>query len=209
MLVEIQCPTLTWDRSLISTAAISYSLGLRHALDADHISVWSTRLNLWIGFDLHRSGNRSNDSPTTRKRSKASHRRNILLSRPFHVSPEASQNTLIRLDWQNQNRHHNLHRSRSNSSSSINPIRWFQHRRRDYRYIRQRRVSDPVGNHECVYSVQTCPADAQSASILPTTTACKRAFGWCASKWGGNRYMEDWRRWILVCGSQEDVCSYW
>jgi len=32
------------DRSLISSAAISYSLGLRHALDADHISVWSLTL---------------------------------------------------------------------------------------------------------------------------------------------------------------------
>ncbi|EED21924.1 nickel transport protein, putative [Talaromyces stipitatus ATCC 10500] len=38
MLVWAACGIVLWHRSLISTAAISYSLGLRHALDADHIS---------------------------------------------------------------------------------------------------------------------------------------------------------------------------
>jgi len=27
-------------RSLVSTAVLAYTLGLRHAFDADHISVW-------------------------------------------------------------------------------------------------------------------------------------------------------------------------
>ena len=73
-------------RALVSTAVLSYTLGLRHALDADHISVcrlqprWQAH-----GFLIEESGNRSNDSSAHSIRSTSSHCWNFLLSWSFNV----------------------------------------------------------------------------------------------------------------------------
>lgn len=40
---------ILWRRTLVSTALLAYTLGLRHALDADHISVLLTASYLQLG----------------------------------------------------------------------------------------------------------------------------------------------------------------
>lgn len=71
-------------RALASTAVLAYVLGLRHALDADHISVRSsnvqhTRSDAIIGYRPH-------DKTISSKRSKACHNRHLLLTGTFDVS---------------------------------------------------------------------------------------------------------------------------
>ncbi|QDS74743.1 hypothetical protein FKW77_001103 [Venturia effusa] len=58
---------------LMSTAALAYILGLRHALDADHISV----------------GNRSDDQKTVGVRTEACDSRDVLLTWPFNVGTKS------------------------------------------------------------------------------------------------------------------------
>ena len=73
-------------RPLVSTAVLSYTLGLRHALDADHISVCT----LWSNRQAHRflnekPGNRFDDSSAHSFRSTSGHCWDFLFSWSFHV----------------------------------------------------------------------------------------------------------------------------
>lgn len=72
-------------RTLVSTAVLAYTLGLRHALDADHISVISV-FQVTDAFKTDDNlGYRLNDSKTDCIRTASCQRGNILLARPFHV----------------------------------------------------------------------------------------------------------------------------
>ena len=90
---------LSLRRALVSTAVLSYTLGLRHALDADHISVcalnssWQAHGNL-----IENPGNRSHDSPAHRIRSTSSHCRDFLLSWSFNVRHFYSSHVAQSLD---------------------------------------------------------------------------------------------------------------
>lgn len=73
-------------RALVSTAVLSYTLGLRHALDADHISVCT----LWSSRQAHRfliedPGNRFDDPSAHSIRSTSGYCWDFLLSWSFHV----------------------------------------------------------------------------------------------------------------------------
>ncbi len=73
-------------RALASTALLAYVLGLRHALDADHISVGvkfqpSSSFNQLISLQ----GNRFNDPEASSGRATSHHGRNVLLSGAFNV----------------------------------------------------------------------------------------------------------------------------
>jgi high-affinity nickel-transport protein len=69
--------------SLVSTAALAYSLGLRHAFDADHISVCPPPSSLMSIVNI--SGYRSHDKKTVSNGPKARNRGHILLTRSFYV----------------------------------------------------------------------------------------------------------------------------
>lgn len=71
--------------SLVSTAALAYSLGLRHAFDADHISVRRTYLFAWDQEIKISAGYRFDDKKTSGDGAKACDRGNILLAGTFNV----------------------------------------------------------------------------------------------------------------------------
>lgn len=75
-----------YSRSLVSTAVLSYTLGLRHALDADHISVYGSQSNI-IALPTKDSfiGNRSYDSKASRYWSESCHSGDLLFSGSFDV----------------------------------------------------------------------------------------------------------------------------
>ncbi|CAG8389743.1 unnamed protein product [Penicillium salamii] len=76
---------LSYHPSLVSTAALAYSLGLRHAFDADHISVCPPRL--LRDQDINSiTGYRSDDKKTAGDWTEASDSRHILLLGSLNVS---------------------------------------------------------------------------------------------------------------------------
>ena len=73
-------------RALISTAVLSYTFGLRHALDADHISVRTHKTSWRVHkFLIEDSGNRFDDSSTHSIRATSRCSGNFLLSWSFNV----------------------------------------------------------------------------------------------------------------------------
>lgn len=152
----------------MSTAALSYTLGLRHALDADHISVSRILSYFRLVHSLMRLAiaDRSDDPQASSRRAETGDCRNLLQSRTFNVSFRSRVSNNAFVIYQDvgilQDRNHYLNRRCSHHSVHLRPLRLLLSSWRDYRDFGFRGIPNFPRRYEWLDIVQARQPDASS-----------------------------------------------